>query len=187
MAVRRDAVACLAIDAGFWFLAPRLEWYVGASGLLHGIFACGCLALLRQRDWIGGVSAVVFIAKLVWEQRVGPLPFEQGGAVVTVRPSLRRCGWIRGWPIDGYTSRMKNVFVFPGQGSQSVGMLAELAASERVVTDTFTEASEVLGYDLWNLVRNGPEELLNETVQQQPAMLVAGMATWRYWKLRGRT
>jgi rhomboid family GlyGly-CTERM serine protease len=77
-------LSLLTIDAGFWFLAPRLEWYVGASGLLHGIFACGCLALLRQRDWIGGVSAVVFIAKLVWEQRVGPLPFEQGGAVVTV-------------------------------------------------------------------------------------------------------
>jgi [acyl-carrier-protein] S-malonyltransferase len=80
---------------------------------------------------------------------------------------------------------MKNVFVFPGQGSQSVGMLAELAASERVVTDTFSEASEALGYDLWNLVRNGPAELLNETVRQQPAMLVAGMATWRYWKLLG--
>jgi [acyl-carrier-protein] S-malonyltransferase len=80
---------------------------------------------------------------------------------------------------------MKNVFVFPGQGSQSVGMLAELAARERVVTDTFAEASEALGYDLWNLVCNGPAELLNETVRQQPAMLVAGMATWRYWKLLG--
>ena len=80
---------------------------------------------------------------------------------------------------------MKNVFVFPGQGSQSVGMLAELAASERVVTDTFAEASEALGYDLWNLVCNGPAELLSETVRQQPAMLVAGMATWRYWKLQG--
>lgn len=77
-------LSLLAIDAGFWFLAPRLEWYVGASGLLHGIFACGCIALLRQRDWIGGVATLVFIAKLVWEQRVGPLPFEQGGAVVTI-------------------------------------------------------------------------------------------------------
>lgn len=78
------SLSLLAIDAGFWFLAPRLEWYVGASGLLHGIFAGGCIALLRQRDWIGGVSTLVFIAKLVWEQRVGPLPFEQGGAVVTI-------------------------------------------------------------------------------------------------------
>jgi rhomboid family GlyGly-CTERM serine protease len=77
-------VSLLAIDAGFWFLAPRLEWYVGASGLLHGIFACGCIALLRQRDWIGVVSTVAFIGKLVWEQRVGPLPFEEGGTVVTI-------------------------------------------------------------------------------------------------------
>jgi [acyl-carrier-protein] S-malonyltransferase len=64
-------------------------------------------------------------------------------------------------------------------------MLAELASSERVITDTFTEASGVLGYDLWKLVQNGPADLLNETVRQQPAMLVAGMATWRYWKQLG--
>jgi rhomboid family GlyGly-CTERM serine protease len=77
-------LSLLAIDAGFWFLAPQLQWYVGASGLLHGIFACGCIALLRQRDWIGAVSAAVFIGKLIWEQRVGPLPFEESGAVVTI-------------------------------------------------------------------------------------------------------
>ncbi|MEO8308201.1 MAG: rhombosortase [Pseudomonadota bacterium] len=77
-------VSLLAIDVGFWFLAPQLQWYVGASGLLHGVFACGCIALLRQRDWIGAVSTVVFIAKLIWEQRVGPLPFEENGTVVTV-------------------------------------------------------------------------------------------------------
>ncbi len=80
---------------------------------------------------------------------------------------------------------MKNVFLFPGQGSQSLGMLAELAASERVVTDTFAEASQVLGYDLWKLAQHGPAELLNETVRTQPVMLVAGMATWRYWKQVG--
>lgn len=80
---------------------------------------------------------------------------------------------------------MKNVFVFPGQGSHSVGMLAELAASDRIITDTFTEASGALGYDLWKLVQHGPAEQLNETVRQQPAMLVAGMATWRYWKQLG--
>ena len=80
---------------------------------------------------------------------------------------------------------MKNVFVFPGQGSHSVGMLAELASRDRIITDTFTEASETLGYDLWKLVQDGPADLLNETVRQQPAMLVAGMATWRYWKQLG--
>ena len=66
---------------------------------------------------------------------------------------------------------MQRVFVFPGQGSQSVGMLAELAAQDRVVTDTFAEASAVLGYDLWELVQQGPAERLSDTVVQQPAML----------------
>ena len=80
---------------------------------------------------------------------------------------------------------MKNVFVFPGQGSQSLGMLAELAARDRVIADTFAEASEVLGYDQWQLAQEGPDELLNETVRTQPLMLVAGMATWRYWNLVG--
>ncbi len=80
---------------------------------------------------------------------------------------------------------MKNVFVFPGQGSQSIGMMAELATSNRVITDTFAEASEALGYDLWQLVQTGPAELLNETVRTQPIMLVAGVATWRYWKRAG--
>jgi len=80
---------------------------------------------------------------------------------------------------------MKNVFVFPGQGSQSIGMLAELATRDRVVTDTFAEASTVLGYDLWQLAQQGPVEQLNETVRTQPVMLVAGMATWRYWTNAG--
>jgi [acyl-carrier-protein] S-malonyltransferase len=76
---------------------------------------------------------------------------------------------------------MRRVFVFPGQGSQSVGMLAELAASDSVITDTFSEASAVLGYDLWQVVQQGPAEKLAETVIQQPAMLAAGVAMWRHW------
>jgi [acyl-carrier-protein] S-malonyltransferase len=76
---------------------------------------------------------------------------------------------------------MQRVFVFPGQGSHSVGMLAELAAQDRIVTDTFAESSVALGYDLWQLVQQGPAEKLNETVHQQPAMLAADVATWRYW------
>jgi [acyl-carrier-protein] S-malonyltransferase len=76
---------------------------------------------------------------------------------------------------------MQSVFVFPGQGSQSVGMMAELAARDPVVTDTFAEASSVLGYDLWQLASQGPPEKLNETEHTQPAMLTAGVATWRYW------
>jgi len=80
---------------------------------------------------------------------------------------------------------MQRVFVFPGQGSQSVGMLAELATQERIVADTFAEAAAVLGYDLWALVQTGPVERLNETVVTQPAMLTADIATWRYWLARG--
>jgi [acyl-carrier-protein] S-malonyltransferase len=73
-------------------------------------------------------------------------------------------------------------FVFPGQGSQSVGMLAELATVHPVVGQTFAQASEVLGMDLWELVCNGPDEALNKTQNTQPAMLAAGVAVWRVWR-----
>jgi len=80
---------------------------------------------------------------------------------------------------------MAFAFVFPGQGSQSVGMLAELAAAEPQVRATFEEASQVLGYDLWQLVAEGPADALNATERTQPAMLSAGVATWRVWNARG--
>jgi len=75
--------------------------------------------------------------------------------------------------------------VFPGQGSQSVGMLAALGAAEPVVRATFDEASQVLGYDLWQLAQAGPEELLNSTERTQPAMLTAGIAVFRAWRGHG--
>lgn len=74
---------------------------------------------------------------------------------------------------------MSYAFVFPGQGSQSVGMLADIAEQQAVVKSTFDEASEALGYDLWHVVQNGPEETLNQTDVTQPAMLTAGIAIWR--------
>jgi [acyl-carrier-protein] S-malonyltransferase len=80
---------------------------------------------------------------------------------------------------------VKAAFVFPGQGSQSVGMLADLASAEPVVRATFEEASSVLGYDLWDLCQSGPQERLNETERTQPALLVAGIAAWRAWLARG--
>ena len=80
---------------------------------------------------------------------------------------------------------MSLAIVFPGQGSQSVGMLADLATRHRIVLETFEEASGVLGYDLWQLVQEGPEASLNETQQTQPAMLVAGVAAWRAWEAAG--
>ena len=75
--------------------------------------------------------------------------------------------------------------VFPGQGSQSQGMQANLAAQHPEVSDTYAEASDMLGYDLWQLVQNGPAEKLNETIVTQPAMLAAGVATWRLWQKLG--
>ena len=75
--------------------------------------------------------------------------------------------------------------VFPGQGSQAVGMLSDLAESCPQVGETFAEASAVLGYDLWQLVQQGPAEVLNQTGNTQPAMLAAGVAVWRAWQARG--
>lgn len=80
---------------------------------------------------------------------------------------------------------MAFALVFPGQGSQSVGMLSALANDEPGVLETFAEASEVLGYDLWKLCQEGPEELLGTTERTQPAMLTAGVATWRIWRQHG--
>ncbi|MGF1737099.1 ACP S-malonyltransferase [Photobacterium satsumensis] len=76
----------------------------------------------------------------------------------------------------------KFAIVFPGQGSQTVGMLAELAEQYDVVKQTFAEASEVLGYDLWALVQNGPAEDLNQTHRTQPALLTSSVAIWRVWQ-----
>lgn len=76
-------------------------------------------------------------------------------------------------------------FVFPGQGSQSVGMLGALAAAEPIVGETFAEASAALGYDLWKLCQEGPENVLAATERTQPAMLAAAVATWRVWRKHG--
>lgn len=73
-------------------------------------------------------------------------------------------------------------FVFPGQGSQSVGMLSELMGSNAIVQQTFSEASEALGYDLAELILEGPAESLNETSRTQPALLACSVALWRLWQ-----
>ena len=70
-------------------------------------------------------------------------------------------------------------YVFPGQGSQSVGMMADWGEHQGIVTDVFAQASEALGYDLWALTAEGPAERLNQTEVTQPAMLCAGVASWR--------
>lgn len=75
-------------------------------------------------------------------------------------------------------------FVFPGQGSQAIGMLAELAEHYPQVHETFAQASSVLGYDLWELAQQGPDSALNDTRHTQPAMLAAGVSVWRVWQER---
>ncbi|KXU36315.1 malonyl CoA-ACP transacylase [Ventosimonas gracilis] len=76
-------------------------------------------------------------------------------------------------------------FVFPGQGSQSLGMLKEHGAARPQVLQTFAEASEALGYDLWALCQKGPAEQLDETDKTQPAILTASIALWRLWLAEG--
>lgn len=76
-------------------------------------------------------------------------------------------------------------FVFPGQGSQSVGMLAELAAAYPQVRAAFEEASAGAGADLWTLSQDGPETMLQRTEYTQPALLGAGIAVWRVWQAQG--
>jgi len=75
--------------------------------------------------------------------------------------------------------------VFPGQGSQSLGMMNDLAASHSSIKETFAEASEILSRDLWEIITDGPEALLSQTETTQPLMLTAGVATWRLWQLQG--
>lgn len=76
-------------------------------------------------------------------------------------------------------------FVFPGQGSQKVGMLADIAAAYPIVAETFAEASDALGYDMWALIQQGPQEELNLTEKTQPILLTSSVALWRVWQQRG--
>jgi [acyl-carrier-protein] S-malonyltransferase len=80
---------------------------------------------------------------------------------------------------------MSVAMLFPGQGSQSIGMLAGLAARFPLVETCFAQASQALGFDLWQVVADGPAERLNATEVTQPAMLTAGIATWRVWREQG--
>ncbi|WP_064791550.1 ACP S-malonyltransferase [Shewanella woodyi] len=79
-----------------------------------------------------------------------------------------------------------SAFIFPGQGSQAIGMLAELATEHEIIAQTFSQASDVLGYDLWELVQQGPVETLNETDKTQPALLTASVAIWRAFEASGK-
>ena len=80
---------------------------------------------------------------------------------------------------------MKTSILFPGQGSQSIGMLSDAYLEFKIVRDSFTEASDILGFDMWSLVSEGPLEELNKTENTQPAILVASVALYRVWQSLG--
>ncbi len=79
----------------------------------------------------------------------------------------------------------KIAFIFPGQGSQAVGMLSAFAANYPIIQETFAEASEALNFDLWQLCQQGPTEQLNQTQHTQPALLAASVGLWRLWRKEG--
>ena len=72
-------------------------------------------------------------------------------------------------------------FVFPGQGSQKIGMLADLAEQNPIIEKTFSEASDALGYDMWQLIQQGDQEDINLTQRTQPILLTCSVAIWRLW------
>ena len=80
---------------------------------------------------------------------------------------------------------MNTAFIFPGQGSQAIGMLKTLSEQYNGVIETFSEASDALGYDLWQLCQEGPADQLGQTEYTQPALLTAGVAVWRIWQAQG--
>lgn len=82
---------------------------------------------------------------------------------------------------------MSLAIVFPGQGSQAVGMLSELEENQSIVKSVFHQASDKLGFDLWDMVKNGPKEELDRTENTQPALLASGVAIWRIWQHSGGT
>jgi acyl transferase domain-containing protein len=105
---------------------------------------------------------------------------------VAVSPGARAAQILISFRIHPMTETNSQLaMVFPGQGSQAIGMLSELGAGHPTVLETFREASEVLGYDLWALCQQGPAEELNQTDRTQPAMLAAGVAVWRAWCEQG--
>jgi len=80
---------------------------------------------------------------------------------------------------------MKFAAVFPGQGSQSLGMLSDLAENHSEVEATFEEASDILGVNLWQMTKSETDEVINQTINTQPLMLAAGVAVWKIWQKVG--
>ena len=80
--------------------------------------------------------------------------------------------------------KQKLAFIFPGQGSQQIGMLSAIAETYPQVETVFSQAAEVVNHDLWRIVKNGPEELLNRTDITQPVLLTVSVALWQVWRAK---
>lgn len=102
-------LSLVAMDLGFWCLQPDLAWYVGASGLLHGIMAAGTFALLRGKYRLAPAMAALFVAKLAWEQGIGALPFETRGTVIVAAHLYGALGGI----VAGCLPRPLRVAIMP--------------------------------------------------------------------------
>ena len=101
-------LSIVAMDAGFWWLNPELDWYVGLSGLLHGLLAAGLIVAVRERDREGLVIALFVIGKLAWEQWGGPLPGSEataGGAVIVDAHLYGAIGGALAGIVAGFTGR----------------------------------------------------------------------------------
>ena len=101
-------LSIVAMDAGFWWLNPELDWYVGLSGLLHGLLAAGLVVAVRERDREGLVIALFVIGKLAWEQWGGPLPGSEataGGAVIVDAHLYGAMGGALAGIVAGFTGR----------------------------------------------------------------------------------
>jgi len=101
-------LSIVAMDAGFWALNPELDWYVGLSGLLHGLLAAGLVVAVRERDREGLVIALFVIGKLAWEQWGGPLPGSEataGGAVIVDAHLYGAIGGALAGIVAGFTGR----------------------------------------------------------------------------------
>jgi rhomboid family GlyGly-CTERM serine protease len=81
-------LSAIGISVGIYVLDPTVDWYVGLSGVLHGVLACGALVLVRSGSWFGVALAVVLVAKLVWERVAGPLPFSDHDGPVIIAAHL---------------------------------------------------------------------------------------------------
>ena len=182
---------------GFWFLEPRLQLVRRRLRRAAWLMAAGTVGLMRQRDPIALVAALLFVGKLAWEQSHGPLPFETQRPVIVSAHLYGAVGGLlaagavvaasAGYNARPYQGRRawSSAFVFPGQGSQSVGMLGGICRRRPGVPTPSPRLPTSWATTCGSWSRRARWRNLNATERQQPAMLAAGVATWRLWRKSG--